>query len=103
LPLSIPGAQNLCGRNFISQFLIGLVDADSGAGSGRKAAVGIERDALLWQKIERLGDACDDRFRRIDLARRNTDATQPNLEVFAQLLEDGISPAAGEVNSIVRW
>src|SRR5690606_789431 len=62
--------------DFVLELDIDLVQAHVGGRTRGKAAVGIERDPTGIDVLERLLDAEDNCFRRIDLARLATDAPQ---------------------------
>src|SRR5437867_9136127 len=80
-------AQRLRSGDFVAEFLVRLVDGDSGARPGRESAIRIERNPFRGEKSRGLLHAFSNDFGWIDLAGRNAHAAQPDLKIFAQLLE----------------
>ena len=77
------------GLDFVFQLGGDFVEADLGGGSGSEATVWVQCNTSRGEELEGSLDAGDYFIRRIDLAGITTDATEADLEVFAEVLEHG--------------
>lgn len=59
---------------------------------GGEAAIGIQSDALWREELQRLAHAGDDSFRAVDMPWRDIHAIEADVQVLAQLAEDGHVP-----------
>ena len=80
-------AQSMCGLDFVLQFGGDFVEADLGGGSGSEATVWVQGNTSRVEELESSLDAGDNFISRIDLAGITTDATEADLEVFAQIFK----------------
>ena len=79
--------QSMCGLDFVFQLGGDFVEADLGGGSGSEATVWVQGNTSRVEELEGSLDAGDYFIRRIDLAGITTDATEADLEVFAQIFK----------------
>ena len=75
------------GLDFVFQLGGDFVEADLGGGSGSEATVWVQGNTSRVEELEGNLDAGDYFIRRIDLAGITTDATEADLEVFAQIFK----------------
>ena len=75
------------GLDFVFQLGVDFVEADLGGGSGSEATVWVQGNKSRVEELEGSLDAGDYFISRIDLAGITTDATEADLEVFAQIFK----------------
>ena len=85
--LGILFAQSMRGLDFVFQLGGDFVEADLGGGSGSEATVWVQGNTSRVEELEGSLDAGDYFISRIDLAGITTDATEADLEVFAQIFK----------------